>query len=137
MNEVRSEIEKTESKLSKLKAGINAISQGIQHFSVSGSTYQFYEAVSKEMSNYNVILYGNSALAAKEFETEEGVISRFWNAYYSTFDALNAPTETHYQVFKDVREQLKTINAKFEILKNQYNDYLRANPGLGEMPFMW
>jgi hypothetical protein len=76
-------------------------------------------------------------LAAREFETEDGVISRFWNAYYSTFDALNAPTETHYQVFADVRDQLKIANSKFEILKNQYNDYLRANPGLGEMPFMW
>jgi hypothetical protein len=137
MNEVRSEIEKTEHKLGKLRAGINAISQGIQHYSVAGSTYQFYEAVSKELAYYNVLLYGNSTLAAREFETEDGVISRFWNAYYSTFDALNAPTETHYQVFTDVREQLKIVNSKFDILKNQYNDYLRANPGLGEMPFMW
>ena len=137
MNEVRSEIEITENKLSKLKAGINAIAQGIQHYSVAGSTYQFYEAVSKELIGFNILLYGNSLLAAKEFETVDGIISRFWNAYYSTFDALNAPTETHYQVFTDVREQLKSVNLKFETLKNQYNDYLRANPGLGEMPFMW
>ncbi len=137
MNNVRTEMELTENKFNKLKSGIAAIGQSIQHYSVSGSTYVFYETVSKELDQINISLYGNQTLAAKEFETEDGIISRFWNAYYSTFDALNAPTETHFQVFSDVKSQLDILNTKFETLKNQYNDYLRANPGLGQMPFMW
>ncbi len=137
MNEVRVEIEMAESKFKKLKSGLNAIGQSIQHYSVAGSTYSFYETVSKELEMINVSLNGNQPLASKEFETEDGLSSRFWNAYYATFDALNAPTETHYQVFNDVRDQLKQLNVKFDTIKNQYNDYLRANPGLGEMPFMW
>jgi hypothetical protein len=79
----------------------------------------------KELNELNLDYNGNAALAAKEFETEEGIASKFWNAYYQSMDALNAPTETHYQVFSDVEKHINTNN------ENLHGALMRITDGDG------
>ena len=137
MGQVRTMLEKSENKLALLKSGFNAIQQNIVHYSNSGGQYEFYETFQKELNSLNIDYNGNPALAAKEFETEEGIASKFWNAYYQSMDALNAPTETHYQVFSDVEKHINSNNLIMEMLKIKYLEFKNAQTNGSEMPLMW
>ena len=96
--------------------------------------------IRKELNDINVILNGQPILASKEFETEEGLNARFSNSYYSTFDALNAPTETHMELARDVDSKLSSLNNRLEQLKQKYYQFInsqKTTSGFPEMPLLW
>jgi hypothetical protein len=78
----------------------------------------------------NLILNGNGALAAEEFETTEGLNELFGSAYYSCMDALNAPTKTHSQKLDLVSTHLVKVDAQLNDVVNQYNAMASQYPAL-------
>jgi hypothetical protein len=82
------------------------------------------------LNQVNLILNGNGALAAEEFETTEGLNELFGSAYYSCMDALNAPTKTHLQKLDIVSASLVKINAQLGDVVNQYNAMASQYPAL-------
>jgi hypothetical protein len=78
----------------------------------------------------NLILNGNGALASEEFETTEGLNELFGSAYYSCFDALNAPTKTHLQKLDIVMSGVTESNTKLNEVVKQYNAMASQYPAL-------
>jgi hypothetical protein len=82
------------------------------------------------VNQVSLVLNGNSALAAEEFETTEGLNELFGSAYYSCMDALNAPTQTHLQKLDLVNGSLLKINAQLNDVVKQYNAMASQYPML-------
>ena len=137
MNLTRQKVEEIENKFTKLKLSLNAVKQYVNHYATENGNYTFVNNFNTEINRLNVLLFGNAAIASKEFETEDGVVVKFWNNYYATFDALNAPTETHYQVFSDVENNSIQILNNLETLKEQYLKFVSTLPQTIEMPKIW
>ena len=73
------------------------------------------------LNEISLVLNGNHALAAEEFETAESLNELFGSAYYSCFDALNAPTKTHLQKLQMVNEEVGKLNAQLDKIVSDYN----------------
>jgi len=129
--QVKQNMANTNLRIEEIQTGINAMKNAAGVPNTNARDFAMLSSqLQKVVNEVNLILNGNGALAAEEFETTEGLNELFGSAYYSCMDALNAPTKTHLQKLDLVNASLVKINAQLNDVVNQYNAMALKYPAL-------
>jgi hypothetical protein len=129
--QVKQNVANTNLRIEEIQNGLNAMKNAA---GVPNTNARDFAMLSSQLqltlNQVNLILNGNGALAAEEFETTEGLNELFGSAYYSCMDALNAPTKTHSQKLDLVSTHLVKVDAQLNDVVNQYNAMASQYPAL-------
>jgi hypothetical protein len=129
--QVKQNVANTNLRIEEIQNGLNAMKNAAGVPNTNARDFAHLSAqLQLTLNQVNLILNGNGALAAEEFETTEGLNELFGSAYYSCMDALNAPTKTHLQKLDIVNASLVKINAQLGDVVNQYNAMASQYPAL-------
>ena len=129
--QVKQQLGATNLRLEEIQLGIQAMKNAAGVANTNARDFAHLGAQLQLVVNQvSLVLNGNSALAAEEFETTEGLNELFGSAYYSCMDALNAPTKTHLQKLDLVNGSLMEINAQLNDVVKQYNAMASQYPML-------
>jgi len=129
--QVKQNVANTNLRIEEIQNGLNAMKNAAGVPNTNARDFAHLSAqLQLTLNQVNLILNGNGALAAEEFETTEGLNELFGSAYYSCLDALNAPTKTHLQKLDIVNASLVKINAQLGDVVNQYNGMASQYPAL-------
>lgn len=120
--QVKQNVANTNLRIEEIQNGLNAMKNAAGVPNTNARDFAHLSAqLQLTLNQANLILNGNGALAAEEFETTEGLNELFGSAYYSCMDALNAPTKTHMQKLDLVSTHLVKVDAQLNDVVNQYN----------------
>ena len=120
--QVKQNMANTNLRIEEIQNGLNAMKNAAGVPNTNARDFAMLSSqLQKVVNDVNLILNGNGALAAEEFETTEGLNELFGSAYYSCMDALNAPTKTHSQKLDLVSTHLVKVDAQLNDVVNQYN----------------
>ena len=120
--QVKQNVANTNLRIEEIQNGLNAMKNAAGVPNTNARDFAHLSAqLQLTLNQVNLILNGNGALAAEEFETTEGLNELFGSAYYSCMDALNAPTKTHMQKLDLVSTHLVKVDAQLNDVVNQYN----------------
>ena len=129
--QVKQNLSATNVRLDEIQTAINAMKNAVGVPNTNARDFAHLSAQLQLILNQvNLVLNGNAALAAEEFETTDGLNELFGSAYYSCMDALNAPTKTHLQKLDLVNASLVKINVQLNDVVNQYNAMASQYPAL-------
>ncbi len=118
-------------RLEEIQQGLTAMKNAIGVSNTNARDFAHLSAQLQSVLNtVTVVVNGNGALASEEFETTEGLNELFGSAYYSCFDALNAPTKTHLQKLDIVMSGVTESNTKLNEVVKQYNAMASQYPAL-------
>ena len=129
--QVKQNLANTNLRIEEIQNGLNAMKNAAGVPNTNARDFAMLSSqLQKVVNDVNLILNGNGALAAEEFETTEGLNELFGSAYYSCMDALNAPTKTHLQKLDLVSTHLVKVDAQLNDVMNQYNAMASQYPAL-------
>jgi len=128
---VKQELATLNIRMEEIQSGITAMKNAIGVSNTNARDFaQLSAQLQSEFNAVSLVVNGNGALAAEEFETTEGLNELFGSAYYSCFDALNAPTKTHSQKLDIVSVGVLDMNKKLNGMVSQYNGLASQYPAL-------
>jgi hypothetical protein len=129
--QVKQELGTLNIRLEEIQQGLTAMKNAIGVSNTNARDFAHLSAQLQSVLNtVTIVVNGNGALASEEFETTEGLNELFGSAYYSCFDALNAPTKTHLQKLDIVLLGITESNAKLNEVVKQYNAMASQYPAL-------
>ena len=129
--QVKQNLANTNLRIEEIQNGLNAMKNAAGVPNTNARDFAMLSSqLQKVVNDVNLILNGNGALAAEEFETTEGLNELFGSAYYSCMDALNAPTKTHSQKLDLVSTHLVKVDGQLNDVVNQYNAMASQYPAL-------
>lgn len=118
-------------RLEEIQQGLTAMKNAIGVSNTNARDFaQLSAQLQSVLNTVTIVVNGNGALASEEFETTEGLNELFGSAYYSCFDALNAPTKTHLQKLDIVMSGVTESNTKLNEVVKQYNAMASQYPAL-------
>lgn len=131
MFEVKQRLMIFNDQLSQIQQGINAMRNAAEIVNTNSESLSKSSFILQQKLNpIQWKLDGNQALSGEEIETNEGLNELFSSSYYSTSDALNAPTKTHMQKLEMVDAELQKLSKTLSEIVEEYNRVAGLYPSL-------